>query len=163
MTNTPSHIPNRAKQNQVAVRPMKPGCSTEARRLAEIHESAPAQWIPGYVAPPELVRRREEEFLAASQADKAMLLVAVFDETIAGFHWVDTEGHAAHIKSLWVQESLRRSGLAAQLKRAGEEWARFRGLKEMITSVHFSNQRMLDINIANGFRPGFVQMSKSLS
>lgn len=163
MTNTPTHIPICAKQNNVTVRPMKPGCTTEARRLAEIHESAPAQWISGYVAPLELVRRREDEFLQASQTEKAMLMIAVCEESIAGFHWVDTEGHAAHIKSLWVQESLRKSGLAAQLKRAGEEWARSRGLKEMMTSVHFSNQRMLDINIANGFRPGFVQMTKSLS
>lgn len=141
---------------------MKPGCPVEAYRLAEIHESAPQQWLPNYVPETETISLRTEEFLKASQVDRTLLLIAESNGEISGFHWVDTEGHAAHIKSLWVAESQRNSGLAAKLKIAGEAWAKSKQLNEMMTSVHFTNKRMLDINLRNGFTPGFVLMTKTL-
>lgn len=145
---------------ETILRQIKPGCAAEAHRLAEIHESAPSQWLGGYVPSPETIDRRKEEFLKPDQEDRRLLLIAECGGAICGFHWVDKEGQAAHIKSLWVAESHRNSGLAAKLKSAGEAWAKSKQLKEMLTSVHFTNKRMLDINLKNGFAPGFVQMTK---
>lgn len=141
---------------------MKPGCASEARRLAEIHESAPQQWLLNYTPSHETIIQRMDEFLKPGQEDQRLLMIAEHNGEIFGFHWVDKEGQAALIKSLWVAESHRHTGLAAALKSTGEGWAKSRQLKEMITSVHFTNKRMLDINIRNGFAPGFVQMTKPL-
>lgn len=160
-----TRAPNATKRPMDSkLRQMKPGCLVEANRLAEIHENAPSQWLGGYVPSAEIIGLRTEEFRKVSQQlDRTLLLIAESNGEISGFHWVDKEGHAAQIKSLWVAESHRKSGLAATLKSAGEAWAKSRHLKEMVTSVHFTNKRMLDINLRNGFVPGFVQMTKPLS
>ncbi len=144
------------------LREMNVDNAEEARRLAEIHESAPAQWWSDYSPSPRQIELRASEFLKARQTDQTLLLVAELANEVIGFHWVDTEAPSAHIKSLWIKETHRNKGLAAKMKAFGETWARKRSLTEMKTSVHFSNRRMLDINLENGFVPGFVSLTKPL-
>ena len=64
----------------------------------------------------------------------------------------------AYLEGWWVDLELRRRGLGAALIRAGEEWARSRGLKELASDVELVNevsQRAHD-------RLGFEEVGRSV-
>jgi RimJ/RimL family protein N-acetyltransferase len=56
-----------------------------------------------------------------------------------------------HIAGLWVDEEYRGRGIARELKRRGEDWARSVGATFVNTNVQSQNERMLAINERAGF------------
>ncbi|MEJ7541702.1 GNAT family N-acetyltransferase [Staphylococcus intermedius] len=66
------------------------------------------------------------------------------------------------IESLYVDPEFRQQGYATELKRQIEKWAQSKGARQIIGTVQQSNQAMLQLNKALGYRVEKYIMSKSL-
>lgn len=141
--------------------------SNEIRRAAQIHESAPLNWNPSYVVRDERVQNWCK-FLRSAAQDPSIYVVSAKTEAgeLVGLHWLQlTEKYnekCAHIQSLWVAEEHRQSGIGAELKKRGEEWAKKNGAKFIVTEVFYANKKMIDYNIKMGFSARQVEMIKDL-
>lgn len=139
----------------------------EIYRVAEIHEAAPLNWDSSWKVTDDGVRNWVR-FLEKSKTDPSVLILVAksSDGAIVGSHWVKlTEKHGVscgHIQSLWVDERLRGRGIGHELKKRGEDWARQAGAKFLTTDVFYSNQKMIDYNLKQGFKPQQVEMTKNL-
>ncbi|MEP6474855.1 MAG: GNAT family N-acetyltransferase, partial [Gemmatimonadota bacterium] len=67
-------------------------------------------------------------------------------------------GPVAYLEGWWVDPDLRRRGIGAELIRAGEEWARSRGLKELASDVELAN----DVSQRAHHRLGFEEVGRSV-
>ncbi len=63
----------------------------------------------------------------------------------------------AYVEGWWVDEDCRRGGIGAALVRAGERWARGRGLEEIASDVELENETSL---LAHEHL-GFVEVSRA--
>uniref|UniRef100_A0A832M5G8 Aminoglycoside N(6')-acetyltransferase type 1 n=1 Tax=Oscillatoriales cyanobacterium SpSt-402 TaxID=2282168 RepID=A0A832M5G8_9CYAN len=57
----------------------------------------------------------------------------------------------AYVEGLYVDEDLRRQGIASQLMHAAEQWARSQGIVEMASDCLIDNQISYRTHLANGF------------
>ena len=122
----------------------------------------------------EFLSERTPEFMAA-YIDRA---IATENETntfsglalnkgeIVGIHvlrkmeLLDSVG--AHVANLWVDEKYRGKGIAKELKRRGELWAKSIGAEFLNTNVLPGNKIMLEMNKSQGFKPYKINMRKRL-
>ena len=141
------------------------GSADVVSRLAELHENSPKEWDETWVVEPSFLEERTRE-INSKVGDDDVLFLFLKNEggKIIGFHWVEflKEKNFSRIKSLWVDPEYRGKGLGKKLKISGEKWSRHKGASKMITNVHWKNEKMIDLNIANGFNPGFVYLEKAL-
>ncbi len=64
-----------------------------------------------------------------------------------------TEGSpVGYLEGIYVEESLRRRGLARNLLAACENWARQQGCREFASDCELANTQSLDFHLALGFR-----------
>jgi 2,3-bisphosphoglycerate-dependent phosphoglycerate mutase len=163
---THSRKSNRMKES-LHFRQLNLNDEKEVYEIARIHEDAPKNWIANYIINSKNIEQRIEQIRTHNvDVDHFYLVAKTTDATIVGFHWIDLEEvkneKCGHIKSLWVHDDWQRQGIASELKRRGEEWARSKGANYIKTSVHYQNKRMLDFNLCHGFKPGFVELTKDL-
>jgi len=140
----------------------------EVAQVAEIHETAPGYWIPGYCPEPKQIGQRIEQLKKLDGCtDRFFQLAETSDGKIVGFHWLDLEETPdetfGHIKSLWVHDDYQHQGIAYELKRNGEIWAKNKGVTHIKTTVHANNAKMLKFNLRFGFKQGFIEMEKRLT
>lgn len=140
---------------------------SEVAQIAEIHENAPIHWTPDYCPEPEQIRQRIEQLKSLDGClYRFTQLAETSDGKIVGFHWLDLEkanGETfGHIKSLWVRDDFQHKGIATELKKNGEIWAKNNGATYIKTTVHANNTKMLDFNLRFGFEQGFIEMKKRL-
>ncbi len=57
----------------------------------------------------------------------------------------------AYVEGLYIDEDLRRQGIASQLLRAAEQWARSQGIVEMASDCLIDNSISYMTHLANGF------------
>lgn len=86
--------------------------------------------------------------------------VALSDDKVVGFHIVKKvpyppDTYAGAIFTLWTDPKFRGNGIATELKKRGEVWAKLEGCSLMVTNVHLNNTQMLNLNKIFGF--GIVQ------
>lgn len=140
----------------------------DLRAAAYLHELAPVQWNPAHVVEEEKLAHWLKYLAKVGIDGSALILLARDGAEMVATHWVRVDPDprsgelVAHIQSLMVLESHRRRGIAAELKRRGEEWARARGAKRISTHVFYSNRTMIDFNVKLGFEPQQVEMVKRL-
>ena len=95
--------------------------------------------------------------------DNSFFEIAFLNEDPVAFHALQKRGSkSANIATLWVHPSYRKQGLAKNLKRRGIEWARKEKLECITTSVHTTNERMVEINQDAGFEVLSVNMKLKL-
>lgn len=68
----------------------------------------------------------------------------------------------AHVAGLWVTERFRRQGVATELKRMGESWARSIGASFLNSNVLVGNTRMLELNHKLGYEDYRINLRKRL-
>ena len=122
----------------------------------------------------EYLSERTPEFMAA-YIDRAIATenetntfsgLALHQEEIVGLHvlrkmnLLDSVG--AHIANLWVDENHRDKGIAKELKKRGELWARSIGAEFLNTNVQPDNETMLAFNKVQGFKPYKINMRKRI-
>jgi ribosomal protein S18 acetylase RimI-like enzyme len=100
-------------------------------------------------------------------ARSAVLIAEGPDRTPLGFISLkvvpEVGGHErAHVADLAVTESARRMGVGTTLMRAGEQWARDRGLAVLSLDVWSTNARALAFYERAGYRPESLCLIKVL-
>ena len=140
----------------------------DLRAAAYLHELAPVQWNPAHVVEEEKLAHWLKYLAKVGIDGSALILLARDGAEVVATHWVRVDADpksgevVAHIQSLMVLESHRRRGIAAELKRRGEEWARARGAKRISTHVFYNNKTMIELNLRLGFEAMQVEMVKRL-
>lgn len=134
---------------------------------AKIHESAPCEWDSNWKVTDEGIDQWVKRILEFKDTGKMHLLFAKLPSgEIIGFHWLrlyeKNHEQMVNVDSLWVSQNHRRNGIATELKKRGEEWAKLKGAKVITTNVFCENQKMLDLNLKLGFKIESVKMSKRL-
>lgn len=139
----------------------------EIANVAEIHENAPKHWKCDHNIEPGQIQKRIEQLKKPEGCIDRFFQVAETNEgRIVGFHWLDIENNNdeifGHIKSLWVKDEYQHQGIATELKKNGELWAKSKGAHHIKTTVHANNQKMIDFNLHCGYKKGFIEMAKKL-
>ncbi len=137
----------------------------EVANVAEIHENAPKYWKCDHKIEPGQIQKRIEQLNKLEDYTDRFFQIAETNEgTIIGFHWLDIENNNdeifGHIKSLWVKDEYQHQGIATELKKNGELWAKSKGVHHIKTTVHANNQKMIDFNLHCGYKKGFIEMVK---
>ncbi|MDE9752388.1 GNAT family N-acetyltransferase [Staphylococcus delphini] len=86
------------------------------------------------------------------------------EKHMKGYAWAHYEPANAQvtIESLYVAPEHRQQGCATELKQQIEKWSKSKGARQIIGTVQQSNQAMLQLNEALGYRVEKYIMSKSL-
>jgi|GEM_PF-2528581 GNAT superfamily N-acetyltransferase len=138
----------------------------ELLEMARIHESAPLNWNPDYKITDERLKYWVGFFKENNNEEEVKYILAKNDNKIVGLHWIKISEkyntRCAKIDSLWVHDDYRKKGIGAEIKRQGEVWAKENGAKFIVTEVFYSNQRMIDFNLKQGFEARQVEMIKDL-
>jgi aminoglycoside 6'-N-acetyltransferase I len=111
---------------------------------------------PGSRAGHELEIQR---YLAQTDDRLATFVVERLDGRLGGFIELSQRDYAegctstpvAYIEGWYIDEDLRRQGLGAALVRAGERWARERGLKEIASDAEIGNEVSIMAHKAIGY------------
>lgn len=135
----------------------------EVERVAFLYDSVPCEWNPDHKVEPAMVENLARG-LVEKRANTWCELVVDKNE-IRATHVLEfrpERGGFVLIRTLWVHPELRRQGIARRLKQAGEEWARGRGAKAIVTQVHVTNKRMNALNEAMGFEATKIEYEKKI-
>ena len=115
---------------------------------------------------PEFMAAYIDRSIATENETNTFSGLALSQGEIVGIHvlikmdLLDSVG--AHITNLWVNEKYRGKGIAKELKKRGELWAKSIGAEFLNTNVHPDNEIMLSVNKAYGFKPYKINMRKRL-
>lgn len=93
--------------------------------------------------------------------------VAVSDDgDVVAFHIIKKIAYfdrfAGSIYTLWVSPNFRKQGIATELKRRGEAWAKNLNLDHIHTWVHVANHQMLKLNTDLGYKSTHHKMIKKI-
>lgn len=93
--------------------------------------------------------------------------VAVDGQKIVGFHLIKKHPHfnnknVGNVYTLWVSNEYRQTGIAKELKKQGEDWAKKSNLDHLYTWVHVDNSKMLNLNKKLGYEPTNIKMVKKI-
>lgn len=107
-----------------------------------------------------------EKECSAEYASITYAGIALHGGEMVGLHIVrqfeEWEQMGAHIAGLWVRPDYRGMGIARELKRRGEAWAKSAGATFMNTYVHAGNERMLEVNRNAGYSTFRLNLRKRL-
>lgn len=134
-------------------------------QIARWHNLTPKLWIPDYKASKADVEETVQRILNTKNEDLFLAIAEDDQGDLQGFIWAYKQKEpqdTVMILSLYVTENYRGHGVATDLKILLEEWCRLRGIKEIQTTVHYSNSNMLTLNQKLGYIPGMVYMTKKL-
>ena len=131
--------------------------------VARLHLRAPMEWGERSYDDPDLRSRMARGWQAQAAGGKLYLeaLLSAEDEVVA-FIWGMREEDSVEIRSLFVDGSLRRRGLARELKSRIEVWAKASGATSITTSVAVGNVGMLKLNASMGYEDLRVLQRKVL-
>jgi ribosomal protein S18 acetylase RimI-like enzyme len=138
---------------------------TEMRLMAQADSRIPLEFDSRYEWSEASIQARLEYYNQISDAD--FFEMVLDGEKMIGFHIVRKTAYPpnhfiGNIVSLWVHSDYRGQGIASELKKRSEAWAKKLKLTFMQTSVHKNNKRMIEINEANGYETAYINMRKRL-
>lgn len=85
---------------------------------------------------------------------------------VIGFHIIKKTPYfdrfAGCIYTLWVSPDCRKKGIATELKKRGEVWAKKSTLDHIYTWVHVNNEKMLTLNNQLGYKTTHHKMIKKI-
>ncbi|MGZ3772698.1 MAG: GNAT family N-acetyltransferase [Bdellovibrio sp.] len=86
---------------------------------------------------------------------------------IVAYHIIKKMPYLSHfagsIYTLWVDPEYRKQGIATEIKKRGEAWAKQSGLDHLYTWVHVDNSKMKKLNQDMGYEIVNYKMKKKLN
>jgi GNAT superfamily N-acetyltransferase len=136
------------------------------RRMAAIHAGLPAQWGEACPVAEEDIEAFADQLEAGIRGGRVFCETAECGGSVVSFLWAEALEDAldvANIISLWTAPEHRRRGVATDLKKRMEGWARLRGIKRILTGVDPRNTAVVKMNEKLGYRTALLKMEKLLS
>lgn len=149
--------------SNIEVRDLNLSDEKELLKVAELFVAVPLSWDPTYKYTNETVVKTRDWML--EKRDSLKCLLATANENFVGLHLLRIDAPGAEhcfIQSLWIEEAFRGQGLGSRLKLVGEDWAKSKDVKKMVTHVFLDNPKMIAINEAKGFKKVKVELHKTL-
>lgn len=134
-------------------------------QIAKWHNLIPKLWIPDYKVSELNIKETVQRIKNTKKEDLFLAIAEDKQGCIQGFIWAckqEKPQDSVMILSLYVTEDYRGQGVATNLKMLLEEWCRQEGIKAIETTVHYSNNPMIELNKKLGYTPGMVYMTKTL-
>ena len=137
----------------------------EMRFIAEKDSQIPLEYDPLFIFNESSIDSRLEFYSKLKEDD--FFEVVLINDLIIGFHIVMKISYPANLFSgniitLWVHPDYRGKGIAKELKRRANGWAKSHNLYQIQTSVSKNNTRMLKINQLDGYEEVSVNLRKIL-
>ena len=140
----------------------------EVSRFQHLFWQVPASLEDEYLSEitPEFIAAYIDRALTTENETNTFSGLALYQEKIIGIHvlrrmsLLDSVG--AHIANLWVDENYRGKGIANELKKRGELWAKSIGAEFLNSQIQSDNETMLALNKAQGFKPYKINMRKRI-
>jgi ribosomal protein S18 acetylase RimI-like enzyme len=110
-------------------------------------------------------------FLVSMLGDSdSLVLVAERDGALLGYvyadvesiSWRDLRGPCGFVHDVYVDESARQNGIGRQLVLAAVEWARSKGMPQMVLSTASGNETAQHLFDRLGFRRTMIEMTLDL-
>ena len=128
---------------------VRPSCAADRRELLRMRV---ALW-------PTSQEAELDAILALAHPESIVLVAALDEHRLGGFaefglrKFADgcTTSPVAYLEGIWVDAELRRSGVASDLVREGEAWARSLGLTELASDSELENHVSQAFHLASGF------------
>ena len=134
--------------------------------ISKWHNLTPKLWIPEY-------KITEEDILSSindmTNTPSKNLFVAVAEndyKEIRGFIWgkrQEADNNSVMILSLYVENESRNLGIASGLKHELEKWCKKECIDTIETTVHYTNEKMIELNKKLGYTPKMVRMIKKIN
>ena len=146
-------------------RPVDRTNQDELAFIAQMDSRIPLDFDPSFIVDENSAPARLKYLQSLAPSD--FFEVAVNGPSIIGFHIITVQPYPPDLKigniiTLWVSPEFRQQGVAGELKRRGEGWARAQKLTFIQTNVHVNNARMQELNQANGYSTAYLHMRKRL-
>lgn len=137
----------------------------EVTFIAETDSQIPVGLDDDYFYDPKFLKSRIEFFQSIPSSD--FFEVALDGQKIVAFHLVKKTPYFGNLEiasviTLWVDPEYRRQGIATELKKRGETWAKSIGLEHIQTAVHESNMAMFELNQAQGYEVVQIKLRKKI-
>ncbi len=131
------------------------------RQVAIWHNLTPKLWLDGYKLDEADVK--ETVFRIINKETEDISIIVAEDEDVCiGFIWGEKQSGGLMILSLYIEEEYRKKGIATELKVELEEWCIRNDINTIFTTVHSTNEKMLELNRKMGYKANMVSMSKKL-
>lgn len=151
---------------EIQFRPVQIDNESEMRKIAEIDMTIPALFDSAFQVNEKTILERLEQ-LKKCKDDDFFLLAIDPNEEIVGYHFLNKTQHPnglaiAFVQTLWVKPEFRKKGIATELKKRAEEWAREMKLDHISTFVSNKNTSMLALNESLGYEIFGFKMRKKI-
>lgn len=141
----------------------------QLHEVAQRHLHAPVGWGEESYDRPEMREKMAQRWWEqAREAEDPLFINAwIHNDTqhVAAFLWAvrrETPDPHAMIHSLWVDETLRRQGVARALKEDVERWARSFEARWIQTKISTKNNNIRALNASMGYEDTYISQKKML-
>ncbi|QOR36836.1 GNAT family N-acetyltransferase [Clostridium sp. 'deep sea'] len=134
-------------------------------QIAKWHNFTPKQWMPKYKPTNDDIEATITQINKTAKEDLFIAIAEDNQQQIQGFIWAykqDKPQDSVMILSLYVTTQYRKCGVATKLKTLLEEWCKQKAVKSIQTTVHYTNNKMIELNKKLGYAPGMVYMTKKI-
>lgn len=137
----------------------------ELNFIAKIDVGIPAKFDGDFSIDQEAVEKMLQALCKFTDNDFCEVAVDPKNEIIA-YHIIKKMPYmnrfAGSVHTLWVAPEYRNQGLATQIKKRGEKWAKENNLDHIYTWVHVDNLKMQNLNQELGYEIVNYKMKKKL-
>lgn len=135
--------------------------------IAETDILIPAKFDSDFPTDDKMVADRLKHFKEKFNEEDFFDVAVTTSNEIIGFHIIKKHPHfnnknVGNIYTLWVSKDFRKQGVAKELKKRGEVWAKKSNLDHLYTWVHSDNSKMLSLNKQMGFEIVNYKMIKKI-
>jgi len=95
-------------------------------------------------------------------AERGDALVGYVYADVESISWRDLRGPCGFVHDVYVDEPSRQNGIGRQLVLAAVEWARAKGMPQMVLSTAFGNETAQRLFDRLGFRRTMIEMTLDL-
>jgi len=149
------------RQEEIIYKPGDQLTEEQLYVIAKIDNEIPLEFNPLHEANEKQTLERIKFYKELLQ--NGFFQAAFSNEKTVAFHALQKRGaKTVNIVTLWVHPSFRNKGIAKKLKTLGTQWARSQKCEFATTSVHTSNDRMVNINKKAGFEVFSLNMRMKL-
>ncbi len=112
------------------------------------------------------IKESVEKAIATENKGNTFSGIALSQGKIVGIHvlrkFIEFDSIGVHIANLWVEKKYRGNGIAKELKKRGEIWAKSINATFINTNVLPDNKTMLEMNKDRGFSIYKINMRKRI-
>ena len=105
----------------------------------------------------QLNNKDEEKYLCLAAFEEDKMIGGIYQNKFT----IDNQ-LACHVHGLWIHSDYRKRGIAKELKRLGEEWAKHQACKFMDSNVRVTNKSMIALNESLGYEVARFNFRKKI-